>query len=304
VASGNDQINHAVQLTQYIFHHGFHGQNWADIQLLFLGISIKLHRIILARSPFLCDLMMNVGPGQTIQLPLSDENITSESVLVALQHLYTPAQLLVNPDNARAVLATAVLLHCMPELEYHAYEVCRHSITDANVVEYVAWLGQGPSQMNESPVMSTVFGSVTMDNSPLSIPSVRLSEIWVEDGAYVRYGQWSRRLKQDVLDYLLEGLPQSVGTPLSASDARLLTVYSRLPFDLFKLCTESPQLEFEKIKDRFAFAKTAIAHRKKLGTTDGMEEAVVLAMKGGDGMEIHVTRKPRKSRPALWKVEA
>ncbi len=53
---------------------------------------------------------------------------------------------------------------------------------------------------------------------------------------------------------------------------------------------------------RFNLAKKVIAQRKKLGTTGGMEEAVVLAIKQENEAAVHVTRKPKR-RSALWKVE-
>lgn len=107
------------------------------------------------------------------------------------------------------------------------------------------------------------------------------------------------------LDFVMQSLPQAVidsSKPL-ASDPDLLAVYSRLPFELFKLCVESPQLPFNAIQERFAFAKKVIALRKKLGASSQMEESVVLAMKGGADMEVHITRKAKRSRAALWKVE-
>lgn len=84
---------HALHFTEYVFNVGYLQQRWADVQLTFFSDALKLHRsesalnvvglgltisVILARSPFLAQYMMNAAPGTTIHLQFRDENITSE----------------------------------------------------------------------------------------------------------------------------------------------------------------------------------------------------------------------------------
>jgi hypothetical protein len=110
-------------------------------------------------------------------------------------------------------------------------------------------------------------------------------------------------------DYLTITLPSSPPptsetTPLSPL-AHLLPYYTSLPFPLFKRVVESPVLPFKDKQAQFTFAKKAIAARKKRAAGgQGMEEAAVLAFKSGEGgAVVEITRKSRKGRPALWKVE-
>jgi hypothetical protein len=82
----------------------------------------------------------------------------------------------------------------------------------------------------------------------------------------------------------------------------LLAVYAQLPYDLFKHCVEHPSLPIKPTQSRFAFAKKAIAMRKKQALAAHTEESVVLAIANDQGA-VHITRKPKKARTALWKVE-
>jgi hypothetical protein len=93
--------------------------------------------------------------------------------------------------------------------------------------------------------------------------------------------------------------------PASLSNsALLLSIYTHLPYPLFKSAAESPDLPLPDTQARFAFAKKCIAHRKKMGIiAAGFEEGVVLAVGSGGG-EVNIIRKPKRgSRAPLWKVE-
>lgn len=96
-------------------------------------------------------------------------------------------------------------------------------------------------------------------------------------------------------DFLVTSLPNQ------ADEGQLVSIYSQLPFDLFKTCVESTQLPMESTQKRFAFAKKVIASRKKAAAAAQMEEAAVLAMQG-NGMAVVVTRKAKKGR-SFFKVE-
>jgi hypothetical protein len=87
-----------------------------------------------------------------------------------------------------------------------------------------------------------------------------------------------------------------------SSNPALLTTYAQLPFNLFKLCVEHTSLPITPTQNRFAFAKKAIAQRKKAASAAQMEENVVLAV-GEELGTVHVTQRPKRSRTALFKVE-
>lgn len=177
-----------------------------------------------------------------------------------------PANDLVTASNARAVLATAYLFGS-PALVQRAYAVCSSSLSADNVAQYVNWLDQRiPNSAN---------------------------------GFSADYGEYSQRLRSDIINFLIRTLPNSVGSNRQA----LVDAYAALPYELFKSCVESPDLPIEAMQERFQFAKKVVAARKKGAAASGMEESVVLAVKDdGDGMGVHVTRKPKRARQ-LWKVE-
>ncbi|CAK9787124.1 hypothetical protein CC85DRAFT_286025 [Cutaneotrichosporon oleaginosum] len=271
----------ASSLQEYIFNSGFCGQQFADIQVVFFNTSLKLHRLILARSPYLAHLIITLMPGSTLQLAFTDENITEEAVYITLQHLYNPSLEHVTAKNARAVLAAAHLFG-EPDLADVAYSCVSSAISASNISEYIEWVGISSAPNGNG----FAFGSAGYESD---------------------YGDYSARLRRDVLDFLLRTLPEQIkAAPQGtlATDPRLLAAYVPLPFELFKQCVESPDLPISFMQDRFAFAKRAIAARKKAAGVSQFEESVVLALKDdGDGMAVHVTRKPKRSRAALWKVE-
>ncbi|BEI83452.1 hypothetical protein CcaverHIS002_0400560 [Cutaneotrichosporon cavernicola] len=277
----NSKTSFASSLQEYIFNTGFCGQQYADIQVVFFNTSLKLHRLILARSPYLAHLILSLMPGSTLQLAFTDGNITEEAVYIALQHLYSPAPEHVNEGNARAVLAAAHLFG-EADLADVAYAAVASAISAANVGEYIQWVGISPAANGNG----FAFGSTGYDGE---------------------YGNYSARLRQDVLDFLLRSLPDHIKAAPEgtlATDPRLLAAYVPLPFDLFKQCVESPDLPIPFMQDRFSFAKRAITARKKAGGAGQFEESAVLALKDdGDGMAVHITRRPKRSRAALWKVE-
>ena len=133
---------------------------------------------------------MSAQLGGSIRLTFDDETITAEvsslcssnsaltskSVHIALQHLYRPAQSIVHPGNARAVLATAVLFDGMPELAQHAYTVLRDSITAETAIDLAHWASEVIQDSHDQLVNGA--GSST-------------------DGGR-KYGEWSTRIQADV----------------------------------------------------------------------------------------------------------
>nr|ODO02502.1 hypothetical protein L204_01238 [Cryptococcus depauperatus CBS 7855] len=294
-----DPVFHAVDLARGIFNVGYLNQEWSDLHLTFFSSGLKGHRLILSRSPYLSHLMSAASPGSAIHLSFADTNITEESVHIALQHLYAPSLNLIHPNNARAVLATAFLFGGMPEVIHRSYLVIRDSLDASNVANLVHWLGS-PS---ESSVM---YGSKTTNGQTASTKDGENGiSLWLDD-SFPQYREWTVRLKHNVLDYLLRVLPEQVVQEgkLASPDSSLLIAYSHLPYDLFKSLVESSEFPIASHQDRFAFAKKVIAQRKKTAPSIGpqMEENVVLAFRGGEGMEVHITRRPKKGR-TFFKVE-
>ncbi|WWC87728.1 uncharacterized protein L201_002620 [Kwoniella dendrophila CBS 6074] len=330
---------HAINLTNWIFNVGYLHQDWADVHITFFQSGLKAHRVILARSPYLANMLRNVVPGSTIHLNFVDEFITQESVHIALQHLYSPSHNLINSSNAKSILATAYLFGGMPELLHHSYNIIKSSLESSNVVETINWLsqssdflsngfrsdistpidgncnGNGTSSISSS---STMFGSLSLSDtpkSPTNSTSTSFNEGWESNNN--RYGEWTSRLKNDVLNYLLHDIPSKHSNDLTTNQ-EIINLFSQLPYELFKLLLESKELPIKSMQERFSFTKKIIAQRKKLLSSQSklqgnnnnnnnhgqMEESVVLAFKGSDqGMEIHISRKPKKSR-SLWKVES
>jgi hypothetical protein len=100
-------------------------------------------------------------------------------------------------------------------------------------------------------------------------------------------------------DFLIHTLPQRIPPP----NPQLISIYSQLPYDLFKLCVEHPSLPVGSMQDRFSFAKKVLAARKKSGVGAGsaLEETVALGFKDG-ASGIEVNRKARKGRQ-FYKAE-
>ncbi|WRT65547.1 uncharacterized protein IL334_002492 [Kwoniella shivajii] len=317
-----DPTYHAINLSNWAFNVGYLHQDWTDINLTFFQSGLKAHRLILARSPYLAHLLRNVIPGTTIHLNFADENITQDSVHIALQHLYNPSQNLIDATNARSILATAYLFGGIPELIHQSYTIIRSSINHENVVDHIHWLSQSPDLLSNGfrngnsngnvngngngngngSGNSTMYGSVQVSEGQATI--LGLNDNWENNKP--RYGEWTNRLKNDVIDYIIHQLPSEF--PNLTSDPTIISIFSKLPYELFKSIIESPEIPITSMQDRFAFTKKIIAQRKKIasssgsGNVGGMEESVVLAFKGGEGMEIHISRKPKKSRQ-LFKVE-
>ncbi|KAJ7694219.1 hypothetical protein B0H17DRAFT_1199466 [Mycena rosella] len=298
-ANGFVLDRHNAEIVNHLYHAGFQTGNYADTVLHVHqthGVTYRLHAIILSRSPFLAHLMSTSpqGNGQRIiYVHLErDPEVTQEGFAIALGYMYSSASLgLIHEKNCRAVLASAHLLGGMDDLVSYSYDACRRSISVDNIGEWLQFIDTIPSPSD---------GTSSPDLTQTSI-----------------FGPYGPRLRDDVLDFLIVTLPQSLdiqpdpSSPKSGVNGRdiLLQIFSRVPFDLFKTAIESrgfeiglsPLLLYNTRPDqiRFKFAKDAIELRKR-GIAHGAEETVVLSNFGGSA--VHITRKMRK-RP-LWKVNS
>ncbi|KAJ7343628.1 hypothetical protein DFH08DRAFT_873250 [Mycena albidolilacea] len=285
-ANGNGSIldRHDAEIVNHLYQSGFQTGNYADTVLhVHQGhlVTYRLHAIILSRSPFLAHLMSTSGNGNVIHLNLErDPEVTHDGFAAALGYLYSSASLgLIHEKNCRAVLASAHLLGGMDELCSYSYDACRRSISVDTIGEWLSFIDTIPPPSD---------GTTTPDLTQTSI-----------------FGPYGQRLRDDVFNFLVVTLPQSLDIHPDSSKAggngrdMLLQIFSRVPFDLFKTAMESPAFEIGSDQTRFKFAKDAVDLRKR-GIARGAEETVVLSNFGGSA--IHITRKMRKR--TLWKVNS
>ncbi|KIJ68937.1 hypothetical protein HYDPIDRAFT_105469 [Hydnomerulius pinastri MD-312] len=286
---------HNEEIVHHLYNAGFQTGNYADTILHIHQNSYRLHAIILSRSPFLVHLMstsLQTGGQRIIYVQLDHEpEVTQEGFAIALGYLYSSVSIsLIRPENARGVLAAGCLLGGMEDLCGYAYEACRRSISVETITEWLEFIDSIPLSSD---------GSLT--------PEQPLTPV---------FGQYARRLREDVFHFLVVALPnalevyspavsESGSSQGHAGRDTLLQIFSLVPFDMFKAAVESPTFQIGSDQCRFKFAKDAIELRKRgIARGHGAEETVVLAFGGGHmgGSAVHVTRKMRK-RP-LWKVNS
>ncbi|KAJ3757174.1 hypothetical protein F5880DRAFT_1480275, partial [Lentinula raphanica] len=286
---------HNQKIIDYLYNYGFQRGEYADTVLHVHQNIYRLHAIILSRSPFLVQLLSTSPQGQvgvlrTIYVPVEREpEVTQEGFAIALGYLYSSFSLrLIQPENARAVLAAGCMLGGMDELCEYAYSICKSSISVDTIGPWLEFVDAIPPP-----------------SSGAETPGPELSSIRI-------FGPYVQKLRDDVFHFLVVTLPNilelhatSETTPTTPGNGReiLLQVFSRVPFDMFKAAIESPNFQIGSDQARFKFAKEAIEARKH-GIARGLEETVVLAFGGGNfgTSAVHVTRKMRK-RP-LWKVNS
>ncbi|EKM83020.1 hypothetical protein AGABI1DRAFT_34075 [Agaricus bisporus var. burnettii JB137-S8] len=281
------QTSHNEEIVSHLYHSGF--QTGHVHQNVY-----RLHAIILSRSPYLAHLMSTspqTSGQRVIYVNLEQEpEITQEGFAIALGYLYSSVSMsMIQPENARAVLAAGCLLGGMQEFCAFAYDVCRHSLSVETIDRWLQFVEAAPSS-----------------NDGATSPELPQTSI---------FGLYAQKLRDDVFHFLVT-LPETleVAPPQQASSSAngtpsprdlLLQAYSRVPFDLFKSAVESPTFRIGSDQARFKFAKDAIELRKRgISRGSGAEETVVLAFGGANygGSAVHITRKLRK-RP-LWKVNS
>jgi hypothetical protein len=146
---------------------------------------------------------------------------STQAIAVALGHLYSPYQVgLVNPGNARSVVAAACLLGGMPELADIAFDCCRASISPSTIVDWVNFV----ESMPPGP-------------PPDATPAYPQGQTSV-------FGPYLAQFRELVYSYLIVTLPNVVQAFIAAEESsgwdELLSIYSQLPFDTLKQAVESP----------------------------------------------------------------
>ncbi|CAE6407921.1 BTB/POZ domain-containing protein 2 OS=Schizosaccharomyces pombe (strain 972 / ATCC 24843) GN=btb2 PE=1 SV=1 [Rhizoctonia solani AG-1 IB] len=280
-----DQVNQRhAEISAHIYHTGFQLGQYADVSLHVHNRQYRLHALILSRSPYLAHLLAT-SQNNVIYIRLEDEpHITEEAIAVALGYLYSPYQVgLVNPSNARSVVAAACLLGGMPELADLAFECCRASISASTIVDWVNFVESIPPP----PAPAS-------DATPTNYPQGQTSV----------FGPYLNQFRDLVYGYLIVTLPNVLHALAVPEDGNgwdeLLGIYTQLPFDTLKQAIESPAFPAGTDQVRFRFAKAVVAQRKQANPS-GAEETVVLAFGGSQsGSAVHITRKSKKKQ--LWKV--
>jgi hypothetical protein len=153
---------------------------------------------------------------------------------LALGYLYSAVSLsLINPENARGVLAAGCLLGGMDDLCGYSYEACKRSI---NVDTIAEWLKFVDSSSTSSDGLS-----------PTDMHSTSV------------FGIYAQRLRDDIFNYLVVTLPNFLEVHSAASPAEsgpsqdasgrdtLLRVFSLVPFDMFKSAVESPTFQIGRL---------------------------------------------------------
>lgn len=142
---------------------------------------------------------------------------------------------MIQPENARAVLAAGCLLGGMQEFCAFAYDVCRHSLSVETIDRWLQFVEAAPSS-----------------NDGATSPELPQTSI---------FGLYAQKLRDDVFHFLVT-LPETleVAPPQQASSSAngtpsprdlLLQAYSRVPFDLFKSAVESPTFRIGKSSSLF-----------------------------------------------------
>lgn len=139
---------------------------------------------------------------------------------------------MLNPHNARAVLAAACFLGGLQDLCTYAYETCRNAISLETIddwLRFVETLPQPPEEGGPADVPASIFGP------------------------------YAAQLRGDILQFLVTTLPRNLQAfqtidgathtlnGRSAGFDALLHVYTRVPFDMFKQAVESPELPVGKM---------------------------------------------------------
>lgn len=203
---------------------------------------------------------------------------------------------MIGQSNAREVLGTAEFLG-LPELASIAYELCKASINIESIPSWIEWCDARDQRSLASSSSYTSDRTASPAVGAAAPPGRSTGWVAVEPSSSADYVS---RLKGDIYAFITSTLSSHQSSP---SDPRFLSIFTILPFELFKKCIEDPSLSLGTDQERFAFAKKVIAARKRnQGAQASAIENVVLQFGGsGQTSNVHVTRKSRQR--TLWKVD-
>lgn len=282
---------------------------YSDLKLRFQGgeeisheITFFLHKILCIRSPFLAQLIdKNERVNQMnlryqildISVPVTDINITTEGLSIALGHLYSSYSHhhLLNTDNTnsadhskllRSVLASAYYLR-LPDLCSITTNLIHSDINYNTVLDYCRFVNQPNFLTNyeefSQSINDWVFTALCK-NVINELTEINRQNIW-EDHEGKGYKQ-------------------------------LVELFSELPFEWLKKIVENKDFVVPNDIERYYFAREVVSLRSHKQSTTGSsvvigEENVVLAFGMVKNSSITIVRKLQKHQTGsqerrVWKV--
>ena len=199
----------------------------SDIIVGAFNQSYHLHRILLIRSPYLERLIFNSDfekhANLQMNLSISDENITPESLSICLAHLYgTSVVNHVRSSNVRHVLACAFMLE---------------------LVDLCIFCSDFMIQTISSDNLDSILEFVTSDSSK-------------------HYGSYTDGIQAQCITYLSVSLPARLEAFTDTlGEEQLAAVYATLPFSWLKMILED-ELQVDSNFFKYQFAQKVIEKRK------------------------------------------
>lgn len=128
--------------TEYIYQHGFVGQNHSDITLSISGIlekELRLHKLILCQSPYFEKMFKDEnwmeGDKKKVETKIYDEKITEGSLMEVLGSLYSAELHFGAEDKVVGIIATARFF-LLDQIVDAAEAFILSTITAVNVIKY------------------------------------------------------------------------------------------------------------------------------------------------------------------------
>lgn len=277
--------------------NGAHSPRFPDVTIHLANFPpICAHAIFLSRSPYINSLLTAQPPSSpyTINLPISDANLTHDAIINTLQLLYSTSSLPPTIPNSATIvsnIASACLLGIYPVDLVESY---RTILLDSNL----------------TPQLILPFISFLLNNTPHPI-----HPLTAHPGPYPPF---TTGLLSLVVNHFIHSLPiqlqsSSTALPPSANTEEYKALLVPLPFDILKVVLEHPGLAVHSERQRYELARTVIAKRAarekqaRRRTESGggfpppVEESVVLKVGGGEAGGVQIVRTFSRRR-ALWKA--
>jgi hypothetical protein len=254
---------------------------------------IQGHAIFLSRSPYLNSLLASQPPSPpyTINLAVSDPNLTYEAILNTLHYLYSSSPLpstLADANTIVSHMAAACVLGVYPSNLVEAYRsiLLKSNLTPQNIHPFISFLLSTPHTIHPP----------TVHPGP--------------------YPPFTTGILSQVISYFISTLPLQLqassitALPLTANTEEYKQMLLPLPFELLKYILEHPQLPIPSEKQRYELSKQIVSKRaakeKQIRKKDGgppMEESVVLKVGGENGEGVTLVRSFTRRR-SLWKASS
>jgi len=249
--------------------------------------------LFLCRSPYLNTLLLNQPPSPpyTINLAVSDPNLTYDALITTLQYLYsssTTPRTLPEPSSIISHIAACCALGIFPTSLVDSYRsiLLKANLTSQNVIPFIQFL--------------------------LSVPHT-LEPPFLHPGPYPPF---TTGLLSNVVQYFLTDLPLQLQStspaalPATANIEAYKAMLVPLPFEILKAILEHPQLPIGSEKQRYELAKSIVSKRaarekhvrKRTNSgTPPVEESVILKVGGKDGEGVQLVKSFTRRR-AFWKA--